>query len=357
MNAAKETSALCCIRNSEFHPKKDEDMTNWSASNNSDPKRQFDLIALIFATVFALLPWEQAWISATGMPFVDKSVYLTLFENTEQFVNYRPYDTLSSLIADEALWNFGVNFLFNIGLSPDALFLAITFLCVFSFSLLIVRNSSPAYLALLVNPLIVDLSCSQFRIALAASLLCFGLLSNTAWLKWPLIGCTPMIHTAALSLIALFLLCKFVTRPPVNGKPHYSRFAVCLLMLTAGMALAVVLGPLKQDVLTAVEDRRSLVEEEMVSSLTFNSFWMFLLGAALIASEKLTTSAYCAFATTLLATVTAGTFMEVYTSRLLAVCFPTLVLLIASIRREVRGPVLLAFGAYAIVQWYYWLRG
>lgn len=328
-----------------------------SQATSTTPVAQCDLIALIFAAIFALLPWEQLWMFATGVPFVDKSVYLALFENADQFVAYRPYDTLKSLVADEALWNFGVNALLNAGLSLAALFLAITFLCVFSFSLLIVRNSSPTYLVLLVNPLIVDLSCSQFRIALAASLLCFSLLSNTAWLKWILIVLAPMIHTASLSLIALFVICRFITRRSVAAKPPRSRLAVGLLLLTAGVALAVLLGPLRQDVLTTVEDRRSLDEEQMVSSVTYTSFWMLLLGAALLASTNFNSNAYCGFATAIVTTVTSGTFMGVYTSRLIAVCFPALVLLIASLRREVRAPILLAFSVYAIAQWLYWLRG
>jgi hypothetical protein len=128
-----------------------------------------------------------------------------------------------------------------------------------------------------------------------------------------------------------------------------------IAVIGIGLAMAYALGPMRQELLLSLEDRRALDAEEMVSSVVYNSFWMLLLGVGLLSGSDVCLRQWNAFAVCILTAVAAGTFLGVYTSRLLAACFPVLMLFMLSLPPGNRQLVCGMFAGYAGIQWLYWL--
>ncbi len=312
--------------------------------------------AAVFALIFSLFPWEDLWISGKGMPFVDKDVYLRSFSTPDQTVlQFNSFDTFVSLITDEYLWHYGLNALLNSGLDINIAFFLITFITAFTFAGVILTRCSSIAVLLLVNPIFVDFACSQFRIALAASLLCAPFLIRNISIWLPLILCAVFIHTAAVILIALYITATTIGRASLN-QTSFKCCAAVFVLVFLGLLVAVMLGPMRESILLSLEDRRALYDEDMSSSLTYNSFWILLLVAGFFGGPQWLLKSQNAFVCVVLSCVMFGTFFQAYTLRILATTFPLVITFMLNLPLQFRLPLVAAFVAYATLQWAYWLR-
>lgn len=315
------------------------------------------LIAGAFAFLFCLIPWESIWIANKRVGFVDKTVYLQTFSDSSKLVySYRPFDSLTSFISDEALWHYSVNGLLNIGVSIDAIFWALSFLTVFAFASVLVTRATPWSLLTLFNPIVVDLVCSQFRLGLAAGIMCLPFLVRNKGVAVLAVALATLIHTAVVVFGALYCVALVVSLIG-RAKEMNDLFRAVLvsLLVCAGGLAAFVIGPWRYGLLLSMGDRRALQELEMVSSISYNSYWIFLLIGGLASGSRYCLRTDNAFSCTVLGLVAIGTFTNSYTSRAIGFAWPFLMTFLVLMPNPMRTIWLLAFVVYAYFQWLYWL--
>lgn len=313
------------------------------------------VLCAIYTATLACIPWPAIWESARGIPMRDRAVYAEQIVTGNLRSDYSQPGSLLAWITDEYLWSHILNFLTRtIGLPIEVAFALISAFAISAAAFLILRRARAHYLLLLINPLFIDLTFSQLRIALAMGILVWlyacGLRSKLLVVTATLFSCA--IHTAMVLVLGLFLLSTLVGRRYFTS----SRFSQYLALCAAACGSALTLGPLRAAVLAGFGDRRALVEYDQVQSgLSFYLIWILIL-VLLSANWRLIHLSTCGrFAVAMLWTSLLTAVLGGYADRLLAISLPFFIVASSRIAKDQIWILWLGYIGFTGLHWLYWL--
>lgn len=317
----------------------------------------FNAIAVLgFVTVIISVPWEEIFRAVNGYGFVDKGVYSEYFLYKTSVLDYKEFSGILSYISNEFLWHYAIGWLVNnTGILIDHVFLAISFITLLIFGLLLAKWQSIYALPLLVNPLVIDFAFSQYRLALAISILGAAYLLHGRYRAIPfaLVLTSLFIHSGTTLFILIYAAVWLAQWLSIRFRIGCS--TVFAILFAVGAFISLLIGPLREALLSAIEDRRAEYHD-MSSSLLYSLFWIALLIPFYLGRRYLVTLDYARYALVIVSIVFVNVFHGGYSTRFLAAAFPGLVSAVLSLHGVIKIMILVLFIVYAVFQWLYWLR-
>jgi hypothetical protein len=307
------------------------------------------LASIAFALCFLCVPWQQL----RGVAFYDRLVYIEHFLYALPIADEKEISGFSAFLVNEVLWDMLVRGLIaHLALSVETIFVGITFLCLFCFGYFIARRHGPLSMLLLVNPLVVDFAMSQLRMALAISVIMLAFFSGRRLLVAAAAVLACFIHTAIVLFVGMYLVAaqagKWARRmrlpPPTPG----------YIAMAGGLLVALLIGPLREAVLTGVGDRRT--EYEMAAAtLSYASFWILLLAAVPLQRRVFYDDDVNLLAVACLSAFVFSTLIGVFGARFISATMPLLLCATLAFGRPLRELAVLAYLFFMALQWIYWL--
>ncbi|MXS84838.1 hypothetical protein ABO04_02635 [Nitrosomonas sp. HPC101] len=320
-------------------------------------KTTLDTIAVLgFAMVVVAIPWEEIFRTVNGYGFIDKGVYSDYFLNQTSVLDYKEFSGVLSYVSNEFLWHYAIGWLVsNTGILIDHVFLAISCITLLVFGLLLAKWLGIYALPLLVNPLVIDFAFSQYRLALAISILGAAYLLYGRYRAVPiaLVLASLFIHSGTTLFILIYAAVWVANWLSVRFQAGCS--AVFFMLFAVGAFISLLIGPLREALLSAIGDRRAEYHD-MSSSLLYSLFWIALLIPFYLNRRYLVTLDYARYALVIVSIVFVNVFHSGYSTRFLAAAFPCLISTILSLHSAIKIMVTVLFIAYAMLQWLYWLR-
>ena len=317
----------------------------------------FNIIVIVgFVTIFVAVPWEDIFRAINGYGFIDKEVYSDYFLNRTSILDYKEFNSVLSYISNEFLWHYAIGWLVNnTGILIDHVFLVISFITLLIFGLLLAKWQGIYALPFLINPLIINFAFSQYRLALAMSILSVAYLLYERYriIPFVLMLISLFVHSGTILFILIYVAVWLVQWFSVRFRIGY--FAIFAILFTTGGGISLLIGPLREVILSAIGDRRAEYHD-MSSSLTYSLFWIALLVPFYLGWRYLATLSYARYALVIISIVFVNVFHGGYSTRFLAATFPYLVATMLSFRGVMKMIVVALFIAYAVLQWLYWLR-
>ena len=331
---------------------------------NNDVKVSYDnagtkLKLLFFSVTFSLLMVSIDWesyqlIGIGGSKFIDKKQYLDYFTYGENVIAYSKLDSISDYVSNEYLWHFGVSYLNkSLNIPLENIFLTISFFCLFIFSFYIFKYTHPAAVLLLINPIIITFVFSQFRSALAVSILLSVIATKRYFIIFLGMLLAPFIHTVSVLIIAMFFASNigyFLYSKHVVG---YKLLAFYLFMI--GFFCSLITGPLRKVILGYLGDRRAEYSDSS-SSLLYSLFWVFAFLVFLVQDRRFFSKLINAYAFIVLSIAATSPLTGSYTTRFIAMFFPLIIISMLDLKDNHRLLVVGLYIAYSLLQWIYWLR-
>jgi hypothetical protein len=159
--------------------------------------------SILFAVLMLSMPWE-AWL---GKEFEDKLVYINNFLYLKPAIEDKGLETLREYFFNEVLWDVMVRGAKDsLGISLEAIFGGITFLCLFCFARFVAVRHGVLSIVLLINPLVIDFAFSQLRMAFAVSLIMLGITMRHRAALYLMLVLSCCIHTAMMLFILMYLV-------------------------------------------------------------------------------------------------------------------------------------------------------
>jgi len=314
------------------------------------------IVVLGFAMVVVAVPWEEIFRAVNGYGFIDKGVYSDYFLNQTSVLDYKEFSGVLSYVSNEFLWHYAIGWLVsNTGILIDYVFLTISCIALLVFGLLLAKWQGIYALPLLVNPLVIDFAFSQYRLALAISILGAAYLLHGRYrtISFVLVLASLFIHSGTTLFILIYAAVWVANWLSVRFQAGCS--AVFLMLFAVGAFISLLIGPLREILLSAIGDRRAEYHD-MSSSLLYSLFWIALLIPFYLNRRYLVTLDYARYALVIASIVFVNVFHGGYSTRFLAAAFPCLVSTILSLNGAMKIMVTALFIAYAMLQWLYWLR-
>jgi len=246
----------------------------------------------------------------------------------------------------EWTWNSGLSYLHrDLGLDPSFIFLVISFFVIWRFSTEIVERVGWMYLPFLVNPLVIDYAFSQLRLAFALAIVSLVWRGGKSHILTAVVYLFCMtIHTAVLIFAAMHFLSRF------NLNKNYKNL---IILIGFGFAVSVATGPLREQILGAIGDRR-VDYHDMSSSLLYLSFWFVLWLLLLIRWKSTFESIDGRYSIIVLSIVVMNIVTGGYSIRFISAAFPSLIIVMANWGRS--SALMFVFSLYGIFQWLYWFK-
>ena len=312
--------------------------------------------ALMIGILLSFIPWPDIVLELSGRPMWDRNVYIKTIQAGTGLLSHFRYETLVSFITHEYLWAWLMDVLHRARfVSYELVFQAISTATLSAAAVILARRKSLLFLIFLLNPLIIDLVYSQLRLCLALSLLWWILVLRvqSPRVVFPLLITTTLIHTGML----IFLAAHFVAT--MTG-PDFSRFRWSArrrmaMLVCFGFAVGIMVGPLREMLLSAVGDRRAQYQD-ISSSLLYLSFWIGLFFLLVFDQRRTLIKYESRYSVAILAIVFINAFTGFYSTRFIAAIFPFLIVAIFSVLGKNKFLVSIPFLIYFLFQWYYYLR-
>jgi len=307
-------------------------------------------IAFLFAFLYSMIPWEEF----REVPFWDRDVYISSFMAGGGRLSEVSLNGIFDYVTNEWAWHYIIQDLMSRGASIEVIFACITFASIYIFSYYLITQNGVFSLFFLINPLVVDFVFSQLRLACAISMLMvYFLVKEKSRLGWLLVAVAPFIHTGSLIFIVIYLACYFVVK--FGHQRHIWRFYTVIALMLLGFMLAIFLGPLKDSLLVALNDRRVGAYDSVSSTLLYSSYWIMLLLLVLVRFKDFILRIDTAVAVLVLGLVSMNAVVGGYSTRFLAATFPFLISLMYTMRGYWKVASLGFFAIYTAAQWYYWM--
>lgn len=308
------------------------------------------LVSLLFATMFIAVDWEAVF----GMPFEDRQVYFFMFLSKPDYDLEFGTDTFFFFLFNEQLWNKGVRWLnTSMGFTLDEIFAGVTFLVAWSYCYFVTSRVGPFGAIFVLNPIFIDLACSQLRMAAAMVVLLLAFNSRLKSMALFLVCIAFFIHTASFLFFFIALSVHFIIR--WSEKYNYQSIISCSLLVFAGFLVAAVVGPLRAWILEFFGDRRANYEAD-ASGWAYASIWVFVLAMCYFQQKKFFRDYSNGIAVTFLSVFVFCTVFSVYGARFLSAALPFIFVLLFRFGPVERPLVILLFLAFSIVQWLYWMQ-
>jgi hypothetical protein len=314
-------------------------------------KRYIEYLTIfVFTIVMINVPWEQL----KGAEFADLIVYKNYFLYGQSVLEYSIFSSFIDYITKEALWHYSIMTLVrDLGFSVDYVFMGISAICIWTFTIFLVTRQGILSLILLVNPLLVSLAFSQIRSALAFSLLLMAYMASKRIIRIWLIFTALFIHTSVFLFLLIFFLIRFLriqlAEKGINTTTTY--IFLCIL----GISVALVIGPLKELILGYFGDRRASYDDA-ASSFMYTSFWFGLLIFCAFQNKNFFKDEVNCYSVVILSLVTFNMLTGGYSTRFIALSFPMIISTMLNFSGGIKSMSVLAYLSYATLQWTYWMQ-
>ncbi|AZI36359.1 hypothetical protein EGO55_10680 [Caenibius tardaugens NBRC 16725] len=281
---------------------------------------------------------------------VDRAVYENLLLTRNLVIDYIHDFTPIMYFTFEWSWHSLLAYLNRVvGLSADQIFFLITTFILWRFSFDVLTKIGWQYLPLLINPLVVNFAFSQLRTALAIALISF------VWRGQRGIGLTVVIYILATTIhtaMIIFLICHIASHLFKNN--NYFNF---LALASIGAAIAIAIGPLREMILSTINDRRTDYLD-MASSAAYLSFWILLLlfHGVIFKFRNRIMSLDARYSITILSIVAINILTGGYSTRFIAASFPSLLISMKDLGGNRSRMIFSIFIPYTIILWMYWFR-
>lgn len=314
------------------------------------PQRVFrKVLALLFGAGYALIPW-YTWRPRS---FKDVNSYITQIERLRARSEELDLDRLTSAeyIFSEPLWRQILSILDLTNDPHDALSIVTFFVVTVFAGFLFVRANPWVVSFLMFNPMMVDLTVSQTRSALAAALILIAYTTKSRWISWALFASTCLIHSLAFLFLTTYLLAKSLER--FRGRADYVTLSCGALIVGAlfGFAFAVGHGEL----LAAVNDRRAYIDQGDGNTFAYVAFWILLAVGLAMTYRKHYEIVWTDFYAIMMLTIPfITTFFGIAAARLIALAFPIVIEAIYSRPQATRSYIVASVVAYQVLHYMYW---
>lgn len=307
------------------------------------------ILSFIFASIIMTVPWEKL----NGAPFSDKLVYLDYAQYGVNRINYVSFDTIYSYVFNEWLWHY---ILLNVEkyISYINFFNSISFLSLFSIAFYLLKRHRVYSLILLINPLVIDLVMSQYRISLAMSIILLSVhIKSKSRLKIILIFIASLIHTSVLLFIFTYCAILLIWRL-FSHKPKL----YLALLIFLGMSISIALSGAVNIILESVGDRRAeYAIDGLSSSIGYLSFWILNLFILIYFFVKHPVkNMKQSLSLVVLSDIAFNAIFGGYSTRILSVMFPVIMSTNLHAAAYQKLLILMFFSVYSYLQWIYWLN-
>lgn len=312
------------------------------------------LATLLFAILYSTVPWDT--LSGTGLE--DREVYAEKIKYGLFMTEEKDITGLIEGFSNEILWNLGIQLLSTeFSIDVNLIFFCISVLCIFVFSYSLQKYYGWPSLILLINPLVVDLAFSQLRSALAISIL---ILALWAWKKSHKIlsGILLLVSAFIHSIIPIIFIMIVAILLFYKKKPKMPMYVYSIFGVITGLLVVAVLGPLRNEILGSIGDRRAEYDVAYIS-FGYMSFWVITLillsvklPRARLGEEMVIVTSYSISIITIFAGLA---LLGLPSIRFLSIAYPALMSSIMALPNKLKIICLIAFTLYSFIQWFYWL--
>lgn len=318
-------------------------------------KHNNKLILAIFSALLFSLICFYFFVSLDGYisNSVDRNNYLRKFSTGDVSSEYVYFDSYLKYFTSEWLWNAGVFSVTNFFGNVNGVLLFVSFSIIFFFSFFILLKTRAIYLLFLINPLFVDLAFSQLRIGFAFIFLGLAYYFRTnKFLLSLFILMSLSIHTSTIIfIVGFYLIYKFDSFIFFDK----NRERVLSALLVAFFA-SVLMGPLRELVLTLINDRRAIYSD-ISSSYAYMSYWFFLLAFFVLSGFRNYYDNISLFAIFVLSIACFNTIFGAYNSRFVALALPFIAyaISVSNISSRIKIFVFLSYISFTSLLWLYWV--
>lgn len=306
------------------------------------------LYAFIFSIIFSIIPWENI----RNSPFLDREVYLNYAKYGLNILDYKSFDTVFSYVFNEWLWHLIIKNINNY-ISFELFFGFISFSIIFCMSLFLVRKVSFMAPFLLLNPLVIDLAFSQYRICLALVFLSIAfILKNKKFLQILFLIAATLTHTSIIIFIIIYSLII------LSNKLISNKIIYIYVLLFLGLLLSFLLSDYVSEVLAYFGDRRDYSDVERISSsFLYLFFWIISFFMLLHYNIKNNSfSFYQKYSLLILSMIAGNLIFGGYSTRFLAISFPFIMKAYCETNFKFRAFIFILYFTYLISQWFFWLK-
>lgn len=325
-----------------------------TAKEHSQPYVDFERLyialgAILFTLAFLWIDWPERYEAIYGYPMMDRWVYeYTLLTNNLSIDYIHEFNGLM-YFTHEWTWQTALSYLNReIGLTPDEIFYIVSFFIVARSCYLVWTEAGWRYTLLLLNPLFVDLACSQIRIGFAMAITSFvwkGQRNIASTLALYLLATS--IHTATLLFAVAHLAANIFKGNKVAGIAS---------LFFCGALISLVTGPFREFILSSLNDRR-VDYENLSSSLPYLSFWIvsfFIIGLCIKRNNH--DCPELNFSFVVMSIVFVNVLTAGYSLRFLSVVFHYFLISMKKLGPQWEATLMSLFIPYTALQWVYWLR-
>lgn len=309
------------------------------------------LAALLFSALFVSIPWYD-W---RPRKFKDVHAYLSRMEFLRTGADFDT-ENLGRIeyVFTEPLWSHILAVLDGLFDEPMDALLVVSFVVMLAFSNFLFTRANPWLGSiLLLNPLVIDLLIAQVRSALASALCLIATSLRRRVLVVPLVLAATLIHSLTFVFIGTYLVAKFLERRQRN----LDYFTCGASALLCGIAISITIGLGHTVFLSAVQDRRALIEHTTGDTVAYCIYWMLL--AVAIAFNRRSDSPIAPwndfYVITMLSIPFCMTFFTVPSARLIPLAFPLILASVFARHSTMRTYLLASLCAYQFLQFIYWL--
>ncbi len=306
-----------------------------------------------YSILFTLIPWENI----RSLPFTDRENYLDYVYYGINILDYKDFNSIYSYIFNEWLWHYIIKGISQY-ISYEYFFYLISFSLIFCMTYFLVKNISIYASFFLLNPLIVDLALSQYRISLAIVFISLALFFyKNIFLRLLFFSIPIFIHTSALIFIVIFIFINIL------NKIHWEKVNISYVLVLFGAFLSFLMSDYLNSILSFFGDRRDYSDIGRISSSFFYiSFWLIVLIFLILNSNryfnklrwKNTLSQQ--YSLIILSMIAANIIFGGYSTRFLAVSFPVIIKSIYDINIKIRLIILFLYLIYLSIQWWFWMK-
>lgn len=305
--------------------------------------------SLVISIFIVIIPWEKI----KGVEFTDKVNYLDYVYYGKNILEYRDFDNFISFISNEWLWHY---LLLSIEgkVNYELFFLSISFFSLSTVIYYLINKNNVFYSILLLNPLLISMVMSQYRISLALGLVLMAIyLKNNIKLWYLLILAALLIHSSVVLFILVNFLINFVSKMNIKNNV----FLVVIFILLGGL-ISFMLSDFIFVVLDYFGDRRSEYDTGNISStFSYLSFWVFNLIIISYNSIKLGLRNYQEkISILILSVVSFNLIFDGYSTRFLAVFLPIIISTNLKLHPQLKSILIVVYIPYCLIQWIYWIQ-
>jgi hypothetical protein len=324
------------------------------SANQSSKNINYILISLIFSITFVyIIPW----VEIKGAEFTDLINYTNRMLYLLQGGTEREYNGIS-ILSSEILWKYLLIYLATIFKDPYNGIYLISAISLFIYTFIILKETNNFYyLILLFNPMFIQLIMDQVRIAFAFSLflLAYELIMTNKFkiIAYLIIIISPLIHTAMIIIISVFLLIYSFNKYFYNIKVYYIWAIITALFISLFLKFGADI------ILTSIGDKRVNYSEVInANSIKYSIFWFVLSVYIFISANtvKKEENNIIIFSLIMMCIFFFSSMMNAYGQRYVAISIPLIIISVSFLPKKKQLYGFAMIFVYMLLQFYYWIK-